>query len=115
MIRSFANVAVSGKGIYRFGGLVGDNAGTGTITQSYATGSVFGGNANGGLVGLNLGEISRSLHNRQRDRERRGRRACGECDRYNAYILLGYSDLRSIAKRGRGVAHEYEGVSAIGV
>ena len=39
----------------RVGGLVGDNSGGGTITNSYATGTASGNNNVGGLVGLNIG------------------------------------------------------------
>ena len=42
------------------GGLVGKNAGSGTITHSFATGTVAGATSVGGLVGASLGTISYS-------------------------------------------------------
>ena len=63
--QSYANVAVTGQGVYSYGGLVGDNYASGAIKQSYATGSVYGGNSNGGLVGLNFGAISEFICDRR--------------------------------------------------
>lgn len=42
------------------GGLVGRNSGSGTISNSFATGRVSGGNNTGGLVGTNFGSIVNS-------------------------------------------------------
>ena len=59
--QSNANVALSGNGLFSYGGLIGYNYPTGTISQSFSTGSVtFGGNADGGLAGLNSGAIRQS-------------------------------------------------------
>jgi filamentous hemagglutinin family protein len=68
--RSFANVSVNGNvspnlsnfGTY-VGGLVGFNDNGGTITNSYATGTITGGwnPVVGGFVGLNFGSISQSF------------------------------------------------------
>ena len=52
--QSFTNMS----GIRAVGGLVGEN--DGTITQSYATGSVTAAKQAGGLVGYNTGTISKS-------------------------------------------------------
>ncbi len=54
----YAAVSVSGiSGRTGFGGLVGQNV-AGAISRSFATGSVFGGNQVGGLVGENNGGAS---------------------------------------------------------
>ena len=52
---SYATGSVSGRDNY-VGGLVGDNSSGGAITASYATGSVSGDNYVGGLVGANSSE-----------------------------------------------------------
>ena len=56
---SYATGSVSGRDNY-VGGLVGDNSSGGTITASYATGSVSGDNYVGGLVGDNSSGITAS-------------------------------------------------------
>lgn len=53
---SYATGAVGNAG-YATGGLVGDNEETGNISNSYATGEVFGAN-NGGLAGNNAGGLA---------------------------------------------------------
>ena len=58
---NYATGSVLGRGS-RVGGLVGDNEGT--VGNSYATGSVWGGTTEtnvGGLVGVNIGTISNSF------------------------------------------------------
>jgi hypothetical protein len=57
---SYATGSVSGDG--SVGGFVGSNAGDGTITESYATGDVEGNSLVGGFVGMNgeAGTIKRS-------------------------------------------------------
>ena len=59
---SYAAISGSVAGSsYNVGGLVGSNSGTGTISNSYATGNVSGGSYSiGGLVGSNSGTISNS-------------------------------------------------------
>ena len=59
---SYAVIASSGIIYGRYvGGLVGQNASTGTIDNSYhATGAVTGSNYVGGLVGTNHGSVSNS-------------------------------------------------------
>ena len=56
---SHASVAVTGPNI-EIGGLVGSNGGTGTIKDSYATGTVGGVGVLGGLVGFSSGTIEDS-------------------------------------------------------
>ena len=56
---SYATGSVSGRDNY-VGGLVGDNSSGGAITASYATGSVSGDNYVGGLVGANSSGITAS-------------------------------------------------------
>jgi hypothetical protein len=57
IITSYTTVSVNG--LNGVGGLAGINAGSGKITDSYATGSVYGaGSEIGGLVGMNYGDIT---------------------------------------------------------
>jgi hypothetical protein len=59
IMNSHASVAVSGVGEY-FGGLVGLNSSTGTISKSYATGTASNASYDAGLVGINVGKIDSS-------------------------------------------------------
>jgi len=58
IVFSHSNAAVSGTGFV--GGLVADNTEFGTITQSFATGTIFTGGSAGGLVSINDGAITAS-------------------------------------------------------
>ena len=55
-----SGIVSSGTGSYAVGGLVGDNSDNGSVSDSYATGSVTGTDAVGGLVGYNTGTINNS-------------------------------------------------------
>ena len=59
-INNLGLLNVNIKGGSRIGALVGANRGSGSITNSYATGSVDGGSRIGGLVGQSRGPITNS-------------------------------------------------------
>ena len=60
VIQNTGVVNVDVTGSHDVGGLMGANAEGGTLSNSYATGSVTGGGAVGGLVGWNDGTVSHS-------------------------------------------------------